>query len=287
MNRLILVLGLLLAGATSAFAFDAKPKTPDPSPSVGVVEQINDLVLPGTRLEAKPLVDRQAKVVLRLVDVAPHGNAFRYQMSYYGLEPGSYDLRDYLQREDKTATADLPPIPVTVRAILAPGQIEPNRLATTPSIFRGHYRLTMFLAAVAWFVGLLALVFVGRRRRQTIEAANAQPPTLADRLRPLVAQAMAGTLPPQERANLERTLIDYWRRRLGLQDENPARAIALIRGDEQAGALLRELEAWLHQPPGSVDGSKVDLTRLLEPYRHLPAEAELAGAGTTSEGLAR
>ena len=59
---------------------------------------------------SKPLDDRRAPVVLRIVDVYPHGTAFRYDLEYYGLEPGTFDLRDYLRRKDGSSTADLPPI---------------------------------------------------------------------------------------------------------------------------------------------------------------------------------
>ena len=239
--------------------------------------------MPGTELEPKPLVDRESKVVVRVVGVFPHGTASRYNISYYGLEPGTFDLKDYLRRKDGTSTADLPPIPVTIRAILPPGQIEPNALEATPSLFRGRYRLTMFLATVAWFAGLVAIVLVGRRRaRQGDRSPSSQPLTLADRLRPLVDRAMLGTLGPGERAELERFLIDYWRRKLGLEGASPGRAIETIRADEEAGALLRQLEAWLHRPPG--ESTPIDLAGLLEPYRALPDEPMALGRSAATEG---
>ncbi len=262
-------------GSQPSAALDLKSADPV-VPSVGVASKISQLILPGTELEPQPLVDRQAKVVVRVVDVYPHGTSFRYDLSYYGLEPGTYNLADYLKRKDGTTTAGLPAIPVTIRAILAPGQIEPNSLRNTPSAFRGYYRVGMFLAAVAWFLGLLAIVFVGRKKARVAAEAGARPLTMADRLRPLVDRAVAGTLEPAERAELERTLIDYWRRRLGLEALGPGKAIALIRADGQAGALLRQLEGWLHRPPG--EGERVDVAALLEPYRVLPAEPEPAAA---------
>ena len=272
------VLVLALIGAMPGLHPAARAETPPPNhPSVGVAARINQLVLPGTELEPKPLADRQAKMVVRIIEVYPHGSSFRYDLSYYGLEPGTFDLKDFLKRKDGTSSADLPPIPVTIRAILPPGQIEPSALRTTPSVFRGHYRLGMFLGAVAWFLGLLAIIFVGRRQARHARAAPRPPVTLADRLRPLVERARAGTLQPLERAELERTLIDYWRRRLGLEALSPGRAIALIRGDDQAGALLRQLEGWLHRPPGEAE--PVDVAALLEPYQALPAEPATAVAG--------
>ena len=256
----------LVVGATLAGADVAPPS--GGRPSVGVVRRIDGLVLPGPELEPKPDADRSAKVVVRVVDVYKHGTDFRYDLSYYGLEPGKFDLRDYLRRKDHGATADLPPIPVEFVAIRPPGQVEPNPLTPTPPALRSHYRAWMFAGAVAWFVGLVALAFAGRRKAKLAAATEARPLTLADRLRPLVDRARAGTLAPGERAELERTLIDVWRRRLGLEALPPGRAIALIRADDRAGALLRALEGWLHRPPG--EGEAVDLAALLAPYRDLP-----------------
>jgi hypothetical protein len=249
----------------------ADEKASGSAPTVGMPAKIEQLVLPGSELEAKPLVDRQSKLVLRIAETYPHGTAFRYNLSYYGLEPGEYDLRDFLRRKDGGSTADLPKIPVKVLAILPPGQIEPNRLEATPTGFRAGYRTWMTLGVIAWVAGFLAIIFVGRRKARPSEVVGSgSGPTLADRLQPLVERAMAGTLGRGEHAELERTLIDYWRRRLGFQALSPADAIAAIRKDDQAGPLILQLEDWLHRPDSQ---GEVDIAALLEPYRHLPAEA--------------
>ena len=52
-------------------------------------------------------------------------------------------------------------------------------------------------------------------------------------------------------------------------------AVIAIRSDEQAGALLRRVEEWLHAPtpPGSVD-----VGELLAPYRGVTVEELQSGA---------
>src|SRR5438105_39543 len=50
---------------------------------VGMTQRIDQIVLPGSELEAKPLGDRQAPVVLRIGSASPHGTAFRYDLVYY------------------------------------------------------------------------------------------------------------------------------------------------------------------------------------------------------------
>src|SRR5438034_181222 len=90
---------------------------------VGMTQRIDQIVLPGSELEAKPLGDRQAPVVLRIGSASPHGTAFRYDLVYYGLEPGKFDLKNYLRRKDGSSTADLPSLSITIHSVLPPGQI--------------------------------------------------------------------------------------------------------------------------------------------------------------------
>lgn len=239
--------------------------------SVGVPARIDQLVLPGPELEAIPLADRALPIVLRVTEVFPHGDSFRYDLVYYGLEPGEYDLREYLQRQDGSSTADLPTIPVTIQSILPPGQIEPNRLESQGSPSLGGYRALLIALGIAWSLGVLAFLWKGQQRKARTKIIQpSRPSTLADRLRPLVEQAMAGTLGEGKQAELERLLIGYWRRRLGLEGTDPAEMIAILRRHEEAGPLLESLEDWLHSPNPQQD---VDLQRLLEPYRNLPADA--------------
>jgi hypothetical protein len=94
-------------------------------------------------------------------------------------------------------------------------------------------------------------------------------PTFAERLRPLVERAAAGGLTADEKAALERMLINHWQRRLGLAGADSGELITRLRQHAEAGALLRALEDWLHRPPGS---TKVEVESVLAPYRNLPAE---------------
>jgi hypothetical protein len=245
------------------------------SPTVGMPSKIESLVLPGTELEVKPLDDRKAPIVLRITASYVHGDSFRYDLTYYGLEPGDFDLSAYLQRKDgATAAAGLPKIPVTIRPIRPPGQIEPNKLKPSPTPSLGGYRFWLALGASVWVAGLVAILGYGRGKKGQGAANGPHRLTLADRLRPLVEGAMDGTLNEGQHAELERLLMGYWRHRLNLDDTNPAEAIALMKQDEKAGPLLKQLEVWLHQPDGKK--TPVDIVALLEPYRDLPAETAVA-----------
>jgi hypothetical protein len=226
--------------------------------------------LPGSELEVKPLDDSRAPLVLRIENVYRHGPAYRYDLVYYALEPGLYDLRDYLRRKDGSSTSDLPALKVEVTAILPPGQILPNSLQAKGSPSLGGYRLALIVGGVLWVLVLLAILFVGRGKGSGSDMAEALPLTVADRLRPLIEEAVAGNLTPSQCAELERTLLSFWRRRLGLEDHKPAEAIAILRAHPDAGPMMVQLETWLHRPGAA---SHVDVAALLEPYQYLPADS--------------
>lgn len=250
-----------------------------PVTTVGMSGRLEGLVLPGDKLEAKPLTDREGEVVVRVASVAPHGTAFRYDIEYFGLEPGTHDLRAYLRRTDGRPADDLPPIVVRVDPVLPPGQVRPNTLRIeSPPLF-GGYGTLVIVAAVVWVLVLLAVIasFVLPRKRAATIAVD-KPVSLADRLRPLVEGAMAGTLARPELAELERSLLAYWRKRLRLEDADPTLALDTLRADPDAGPLLSHLEDWLHKPG---PGETVDVGQLLAPYRDLPPEAiDLTGRAT-------
>src|SRR5262249_14712758 len=66
--------------------------------TVGMPVRIEQVVLPGSELEPVAVTDKTL-VVIRIDAVYPHGTALRYDLVCYGLEPGEYDLRKYLQRK--------------------------------------------------------------------------------------------------------------------------------------------------------------------------------------------
>jgi hypothetical protein len=261
----------ILVPALALAAPAARADGPLKETTVGMTGRLTDVVLPGPELEAKPDDDRKRPLLVREVTVYPHGSLFRYDIAYEGRDPGTYNLCDYLRRKDGTPTTGLPPRLVKVNAVRPPGQVEPNKLEIERGPRVGGYWLAVYAAGAVWVLGVVALVasFFFPRRKQTT-AARARPPSLADRLRPLVEGAVAGTLSHAELANLERVLLAFWRKRLGLEAADPAEAIAALRVHPEAGPLLAKLEEWLHRPGPP---AAVDVPALLTPYRELPPDA--------------
>ena len=96
---------VLLGWPGAARAGDGRPTT-----LVGMHGRIDGVVLPAPELEVRPLEDSQAPFVLRIVNVARHGTAFRYDFAYYALEPRTFDLTQYLRPKDGAPAVKLPPL---------------------------------------------------------------------------------------------------------------------------------------------------------------------------------
>jgi len=264
----------------------AQQPAPLKETTVGMPGRVENVVLPGSELEPKPYDDRKRPVVIQKLTAYPHGTAFRYDIEYYGLDPGTYDLRDYLRRKDGTPATDLPPLPVKVNPVRPPGQVEPNQLQIDPGPRVGGYWLMVAAGAVVWVLGLLAIVgwMLWPLLRSEKQPGVARPVSLADRLRPLVEGAIAGKLTQPELASLERALLAFWRRRLGLEADEPAAAMEAMRRHPDAGPLLAQLEAWLHKPGAR---GPVDVAALLRPYRDLPPDAADLSDAEPREAVAR
>ena len=196
---------------------------------------------------------------------------FATTWSITASSPASYDLKNFLRRKDGAPLR---------RPARDPGQ---GRSRATPRPDRaqcaGARRVLRRWAAIdcswplagsLWCAGLAAILLLGRRKKSQAEAEASRPVTLADRLRPLVDAALAGTLSEGQHAELERLLIGYWRKRLKLEHVGPAEAIRLMREHEEAGALLRKLEEWLHKPGARAEAAEI--AALLRPYQELKSE---------------
>lgn len=235
------------------------------------IEGRTTVTLPRGDYQARPLDDR-TELILRIDRVTPLGaeGPFEYALHHIGFEPGSHVLAEFLVRPDGSRPDELGGLEIAVQALLPDehdGQLLPFAPRRFP--FVGGYRMFLGLLAVLWVAGLVAFVWLGRRKHVALVAAPVvPPPSLAERLRPLVEAAAEGRLGADGQARLERLLLAFWRERLRVPEARMADALQRLKAHPEAGALLRALESWLHRP-GGVPATEV--TRLLEPYRRMPA----------------
>ncbi len=246
---------------------------------VGEPSWMRELVLPGTELLAAP-GDFRSPIVIRIDSVSPHGSELRYDLSWYGLDPGTFNLVDYLRRVDGSSTDDLPELSVEVLSILPQGLVKPNALGAADVPLTASYRPLLWIGGILWG-GVLVWILRRGRKQQQEQEVNAPPRTLAEALRPLIQSAIEGRLTGKERADLELSLMAHWRRKLGWEDMPAADALARLRAHPEAGALLVQLEDWLHRPSPPTD---VDLEALLKPYRGESSDSVPSFASKTPVG---
>ena len=248
--------------------------------TVGMSGVVTQVILPGTELTVRDANPRTTPIALRIDDVYAHGEGFRYDLTWFGLEPGTHNLCDYLTRKDGTTTDNLPPIAVTVNSILLPEQVRPH--APDPGLLsrRGGYRVMMNLAVVVWVLGLLAIIFVGRAGRQKLSAAASETIlSPVDHMRRLVDYGLkSGSLSVEDKADLDIRILNFWRERRQLDDLSPGDALAKLKNDDEAGPLLLGLERWFYSRHAP---DREEIMSLLEPLARLAAPAGV----TVREGV--
>jgi len=237
--------------------------------TIGFPKLIFQHVIPGSKVVAKPITDRTLPLIIRIVDTYPHGTDFRYDIEYKGLEPGSYDIGEYLQREDGTETP-IPSINIEVRSLLGSGQVEPYVLPPVKSRYRSFYLPALLLGGAAWLAGLLLILFYGRGKSKRPSHLEQQL-TVADRMRPLVNAAIAGELGVQEQAELERVLSAFWCKKLRLNHLGASDLREKLRTHPEASVMLNQIDCWLHRP-ASDPHNEVNVNEILKPYQTMNYE---------------
>ena len=260
--------GLCLLLLLSCLALTHLSAATSPTPAIGIEGRLS-VALPKADYRPKPLDDR-TELILRLESVSTLTNKqHRYDFFYMGLEPGTYNLADYLIRPDGSRPDELKDIQIEVRSMLPEnhdGQL--NAYVSRPFPWIGGYRVLLAVIALLWVGGIVAFAYAFRKKRVIETPPIVMPqPSFAERLCPLVEAAAAGRLSADGKAQLERLLMGYWREKLSLPDLRMAEALARLKAHAQAGDLLRALERWLHRH-GGVPVSEV--AAVLEPYRTVP-----------------
>jgi hypothetical protein len=123
----------------------------------------------------------------------------------------------------------------------------------------------MVAIGIGWLAGLAAILF-WRKKKAAVPAGADAPPSVADRMKPLLDAAAAGTLDAAGRASLERLIIGHWRSHLPeIAPLSTAEAMVRLRTHPEASPLVLALERWLHAKDGALSPNEVD--HLLSPYR--------------------
>jgi len=235
-----------------------------PSQRIGQPLVLTDVYIPGGEAKPAPRHDRSPSLVVRMLEVKPAQDGFRYDLEIQGLDVGTHDLAKYLIPVDPSTPPRFPQIPVEITGNLPAVKLpEVNPAAEMPSL--GGYRKTMITIGAVWVAGLIGILF-WRRRTKVTNAAETHAPTLAERLRPLLDSASKGQLDASGRASLERLIIGHWRGRIPeVASLSSAETMIKLRTHPEASPLVLELERWLHSRSSHVSAAELD--HLLAPYR--------------------
>lgn len=263
------ILGVLFV----SFWLGALPLTAAPKVPVGRAFEMGDVLIPGPELRVKPVTGSQpAKAVVRIKATYPHGTAgFRYDFVVIPAVPGPLNVADYLESADgKPAPAPLPAVPLEAEGVLPPGP--PSLLAAPPPLnpdSTGGYRRWLPWGVLAWLFAGMALFWSLRKKTTATEIQATPDLTPADRLRPLLENALSRPLTVEEKAEIESLILIRERERLGLASATDSTVWQTLRTDSAAAPWLNTLESWLHRPSGPPPAEK-DLRALLA---SLPAAA--------------
>ncbi len=203
-------------------------------------------------------------VNVRIAKVTEQPGTRIYDVRYLVNRPGTFDLKDYLTAEDGGKLDGLPSFKFHGDPKLS--KHLDARIQETEAIgvsVGGYYYLTLAALGVLWIVWLLLLIFYGRAKPAPPAAAPPEP-TLAELLRPLLAQLEAGTLDAAAKAKLEMLLLHQWREELALTAAPMDTALDAIAGSEKNGQSLRQLQHWLHHPASPV--RREEIAAVIRPY---------------------
>jgi hypothetical protein len=232
---------------------------------VGLPLLIEDHYLPGPRLEPIPRTDREIPLMVRLVETKPAQDGFRYTFEVQGLDPGTYNLGNYLRKEESESGRSRHNIPLTITTELPPGLARPAELQTETLPRIGGYRALIAVLVIAWVGGIVCIYYSMRKKPERTILRTGEL-TIPDRLKPLLEKAARYPLVLEEQALLERLILAHWRERVPeVKKLPPDKALTALRKHSEAAPHLLQLEKWLHSRNPGINSEKLE--ELLKPYR--------------------
>ncbi|MEO0413815.1 MAG: hypothetical protein AAF226_02550, partial [Verrucomicrobiota bacterium] len=132
---------------------------------LGYPIEITDLYIPGAEVEPLPRKDQAGALVVRILQVKPAKDGFRYDLSLYGLDPGRHNVINYLQIQQTGDSLQAEPVYVEITVSHSLDQLpRPTELKPKPLESLGGYTQLMIGIGVVWLVGLLILIFYRKNR---------------------------------------------------------------------------------------------------------------------------
>jgi hypothetical protein len=252
--------------------------------NVGLTARIEQVVWSGSELTTKVVDANTTAIVLRIDAVYPHGDGFRYDVTWTGMEPGQFNLADYVSRIDGSSTDDLAPLSVTVKSVLPPDRIKPNPPNQQQRVSVGGYSTLVMAAAVCWLTAMIVVLLLRRQQRpEVVEQQHNTPLSRLQQIEHLLNEALeTSEFNATSKARLEGLIVGFWSDLKGLRELAPQEALAQLSTDPETAPLLQQLERWLYDRPVA---DRAQLIALLNPFREMIDDMELR-PGHTPESAA-
>lgn len=245
------------------------------SASVGMFGSIKQVFLPGTELIADPAIGPNAGfIVVRIDGVYPHGDGFRYDLTWSVEKPGRFNLSQSLRRRDGTSADNLPTIFVDAVSSLAPDRFTPNPLRPLAGGWIGGYRVLLGLLAFFWLAGLFAFYWFRPKPPAPAVPENTAQSRLQQIREQLEAIIRSEILATSDKARLELLIVAFWREQRQLAHLTPEALHQALRSDSDSGPLLLQLERWLYDRPQRTDAA--ELADLLQPLQRMVDRVSVA-----------
>jgi hypothetical protein len=161
---------------------------------LGLPETLEDLFIPGPKIEVIPRTNNESSLVIRILKIKPVAEGFRYDLEIYALDPGIHRISQFLRYAtdrspvqsldatfEVTTTHPLDTLPKPSE----PEPVEPEKL--------GGYKNLIIILGTFWVLIFFAIIFY--RKKPIANLVVETPlPTLHEKLQVLVSAASLGEL---------------------------------------------------------------------------------------------
>ncbi|PQJ28237.1 hypothetical protein [Rubritalea profundi] len=226
---------------------------------MGLPTRFTDIYIAGEKVEPIPRTDSSSSLVIRVLEIKPASEGYRYDMEVYGLDAGVHSLARFLRfTESQLPVTELE----TTLEITTQHPIDtlpkPQSLEYSTPGNLSNYRSTIWVAALLWVIVLVCII-VYRKPKPKNLGEEVRVETTHEKLQKLVLATAHGELDLTQKSTLERLIIGHWKKQVpGLDVLPTAEAISQLRTHPEASPLVLKIEHWLHAPSQSITQKEIE-----------------------------
>jgi hypothetical protein len=233
MKKALFILLLLL------ISLAAQEKSGD----VGLTKKLN-VTFPGEKLMAAK-VDDKSRAMVRILTAQKSGDGYKYEMEFIGLEPGEYNLIDYLRTEnDEPLTFKKHQIEVgTSLAVGFDGELLDYQ-KTSRNLIPWYKKINYAVMAI-WALLLPVIILYGRKKKKADEIVVEEEKSINEKIRGLLS-SMGNSSSKELWQKVESLIFQHWCEKKNLQGMPMHEAIIKLKEDDEAGPFILKLEKGIH-----------------------------------------